>query len=164
MTLGGDERPDRDASRRAYETYRLPLLRLCVLLVGDPVTAEDIVQDVFVRTIEKIGGLPDEEVGPYLRRSVVNAWKNRARHLRVEASAVPKLARDDADEGAAMDNRDAMWREIAKLPPRQRACVVLRYYEDLPDREIAEVLGCRVGTVKSQSSRAIAKLRRAIEP
>ncbi len=81
---------------------------------------------------------------------------------RIETSAAPKLTPDEVSALAAFEERDAMWREISKLPARQRACLVLRYYEDLPDGEIAGLLGCRIGTVKSQSSRALAKLRKEV--
>ena len=154
----------RAALRRAYELHRIPLLRLSTLLVRDPETAEDIVQDVFVRAAPRLSSLGDEEVGPYLRRSVVNAWKNGLRHHIVEISAAPKLMQGELSADPALEERDAMWREISKLPARQRACLVLRYYEDLPDGEIASLLGCRIGTVKSQSSRALAKLRKAVSP
>ena len=150
--------------RRAYELHRLSLLRLSTLLFRDHETAEDIVQDVFVRAAPRLSSLGDEEVGPYLRRSVVNAWKNGLRHHIVEISAAPKLMQGELSADPALEERDATWREISKLPGRQRACVVLRYYEDLSDGEIAALLGCRIGTVKSQSSRALAKLRKAVSP
>lgn len=143
--------------------YRLPLLQLCSLLATDPAEAEDIVQDVFVRTGDRIATLSPSEVLPYLRRSAINAWKNELRHRSVERAAAPKLVAGQAmTDAASIDERDAMWTEIVRLPPRQRACVVLRFYEDLPDPEIAELLGCRVGTVRSQVTRALAKLRKVV--
>lgn len=144
--------------------HRLPLLRLSTLLLADAALAEDVVQDVFVRSFAAVATLPDDQVGPYLRRSVVNAWKNEVRHRRTVALAAPKLAHREVAPAGSVEDRDAMWAAIEDLPPRQRACIVLRYYEDLSDREIARLLGCRVGTVKSQSSRAITKLRKVVSP
>ena len=144
--------------------HRLPLLRLSTLLFSDASLAEDVVQDVFVRSFAAIGTLRDDQIGPYLRRSVVNAWKNEVRHRRTVTLATPKLALQDSFRESSVEDRDAMWAAVQDLPPRQRACIVLRYYEDLSDREIARLLGCRVGTVKSQSSRAIAKLRKVVSP
>lgn len=144
--------------------HRLPLLRLSTLLLSDASRAEDIVQDVFVRSFGAVGRLPDDQIGPYLRRSVVNAWKNEVRHGRTAALAAPKLVHQELVPRDSFEERDAMWAAIQDLPPRQRACLVLRYYEDLSEREIARLLGCRLGTVKSQSSRAIAKLREVVSP
>ncbi len=144
--------------------HRLPMLRLSTLLLADASLAEDVVQDVFARSFAAVGALPDDQVGPYLRRSVVNAWKNELRHRRTAALAAPKLAHPEFVPEDSVEDHDAMWAAIQDLPPRQRACIVLRYYEDLSDREIARLLGCRIGTVKSQSSRAIAKLRRVVSP
>lgn len=164
MDTDSDERLAREALRRAYEMHRLPLLRLSTLLLADASLAEDVVQDVFVRSFAAVAALPDDQVGPYLRRSVVNAWKNEVRHRRSAALAAPKLARQESGPEDPVEDRDTMWAAIQDLPPRQRACVVLRYYEDFSDREIARLLGCRIGTVKSQSSRAIAKLRKVVSP
>jgi len=144
--------------------HRLPLLRLSTLLLSDASRAEDVVQDVFVRSFGAVGRLPDDQIGPYLRRGVVNAWKNEVRHRRTAELAAPKVAHQEFLPTDSVEERDAMWAAIRDLPPRQRACIVLRYYEDLSDREIARLLGCRVGTVKSQSSRAIAKLRKVVSP
>ena len=154
----------REALQKAYEAHRLPLLRLATLLVTEGQTAEDLVQDVFVRSASAVGALREDEVGPYLRRGVVNAWKNEVRHRRTVALAELKLVRGRGHQGTSLEDRDEIWMAIRRLPPRQRACLVLRYYEDLPDREVARLLGCRVGTVRSQSSRAIEKLRKVISP
>ena len=117
-----------------------------------------------MRSASAVGALREDEVGPYLRRGVVNAWKNEVRHRRTVALAELKLVRGRGHQGTSLEDRDEIWMAIRRLPPRQRACLVLRYYEDLPDREVARLLGCRVGTVRSQSSRAIEKLRKVISP
>lgn len=144
--------------------HRLPLLRLSTLLTADAAEAEDLVQDVFVRAAGRIPELPDAEVRPYLRRSVINAWKNGLRARDVRARADRALQRGVTTPSSVLEDRDDLWTEILKLPSRQRACVVLRYYEDMADADIADVLGCRVGTVRSQSSRALDKLRKSVTP
>lgn len=164
MDTESDERLARESFRRAYEKHRPPLLRLSTLLLTDASQAEDVIQDVFVRAFSAIGALPDDQVGPYLRRCVVNAWKNEVRHRRTATLAAPKLINREFVLEDSVEDRDAILAAIQDLPPRQRACIVLRYYEDLSDREIARLLECRISTVKSQSSRAIAKLRKVVSP
>ena len=147
-----------DALRDAFDQHYVSLLKLATALTGRRETAEDVVQDAFVRSAAHLERLPSEAVRPYLRRTVVNLWRNRLRRLAVE---LRHLGRDDgsAPSTTSADDRDAVWRALRRLPPRQRACLVLRYYEDLSEREIADVLGCAPGTVKSQTSRGLAKLR-----
>jgi RNA polymerase sigma-70 factor (sigma-E family) len=158
-----DERTVSDALRASFEAHYAPLVRLSFLLAEDPSIAEDIVQDVFVRVAERIGSIPEDERRPYLRAAVVNAWRNERRRRAIERRRSSAFVRPEGSSvGQALEDRDVLWREVKRLPERQRACVVLRYYEDLPVAEIARLLGCRVGTVKSQLSRALAKLRRSV--
>jgi RNA polymerase sigma-70 factor (sigma-E family) len=153
-----------DELRRAYVAHWAALVRLCTLLIGDKATAEDVVQDVFIRARDRIGSLSEEDVYPYLRRGTINGWRNVLRHRRGERSAVAKLTDvGGRDPLTDVDERGAMWEQIVRLPPKQRAVVVLRFYEDLPDRTIAQLLGCTQITVRSQAKRALAKLREAIE-
>jgi RNA polymerase sigma factor (sigma-70 family) len=96
----------------------------------------------------------------YARRALLNASLNLRQRLRgreLTTSDVPELPHADAAEAHA--ERDAMWRALRRLPPRQRAVLVLRYYDDNTEQEIADLLECSVGTVKSQASKALAKLR-----
>jgi RNA polymerase sigma-70 factor (sigma-E family) len=151
---------DEERFRSAYERFYRPLVRMSALIVGDRSTAEDIVQDVFVRGAIRIGQLDPDAVMPYLRRSVANACRNRSRHLGVEQRVHPRLVEVAPGVSTVTEDRDEMWNAITRLPFRQRACLVLRYYEDLSEREAATVLGCSVGTVKSQTSRALRSLRR----
>jgi RNA polymerase sigma-70 factor (sigma-E family) len=155
-------RPDRRAPaeelRRAFESHYEGLVRLGTLLSGRRELAEDLVQEAFMRAASTIHRLPDDEVRPYLRATVVNLWRNRLRRLALELRH--REERPEQDLSPAFEERDAMWQAICTLPTRQRACVVLRYYEDLTERETATVLGCSVGTVKSQTSRALSRLRR----
>jgi DNA-directed RNA polymerase specialized sigma24 family protein len=145
--------------RHAFEVHYVALLGLSTLLAAGSPDAEDIVQDVFVRATNHLQRLSTAEVRPYLRTGVVNAWRNERRRLTAEgrkrrAAAVLTSPNLGPDEG--------LWQEIIQLPARQRACLVLRYYEDLPEREVATLLHCSVGTVKSQTSRALEKLRKAV--
>ena len=151
-----------EALRVAFQDHYLPLLRLCTLLTGRQDVAEDIVQEAFVRVGPKIGSIPTKDVGWYLRRTAVNLWKNNLRRLALERRH-HRTSRDERASGTSLEERDALWREVLRLPNRQRACLVLRYYEDLSERQVAAVLGCSIGTVKSQTARALTRLRKEIE-
>ena len=150
----GAEAAQRDAFVKHYE----PLVRLAVLLTGSRDAGEDVVQDVFANALVKVARLPVEEQFPYLRASVWNAWRNVLRRRSIE-----RKHRSDAISTAReadVDDRADVWSAIRRLPTRQRACIVLRYYEDLSELDAAGVLGCSVGTVKSQTSRALSRLRK----
>ncbi|SCG48092.1 SigE family RNA polymerase sigma factor [Micromonospora inositola] len=138
-------------------------LRLAMLLTGDRWRAEELLQDSLVRMYERWRKLSRlDDLHAYLRRALVNnhtsVWRRRRRESLV--AEVP----DRVGPGGGLDH-DALVlrRALLSLPLRQRAVVVLRHYEDLPEREVARVLGCSVGTVKSQHSRALAKLRHLVE-
>jgi RNA polymerase sigma-70 factor (sigma-E family) len=150
---------DQDASRRAFDAHYDRLFRLALVLAGNSYDAEDIVQDVFMKAGRRLAALPDSDVAPYLRAAVVNEWRSRVRRLRTRMRRGVLLTAPTSqpvDTDAAND----LWTYVLELPARQRATVVLRYYEDLSEQDTAEVLGCSVGTVKSQLSRAIEHLRR----
>ncbi len=149
----------KDATRRAFDAHYERLFRLALVLTRDPHEAEDLVQDVFVRSSRRLDMLPEDEVGPYLRAAVVNGWRTRMRRFRVRSRRLPLLTTPD-HSGVDLDAAHDLWTLVLALPPRQRATVILRYYEDLSEQATAEVLGCSVGTVKSQLSRAIEHLRR----
>jgi RNA polymerase sigma-70 factor (sigma-E family) len=149
--------------RAAYEEYYVPVLRLCVLLARDRHVAEDIVQDAFVRAAPRIVEVAPSQLGSYLRRVAVNLWKNRLRSLTRERRARDRSAITSPTVGSSHEDRAALRSAVLRLPRRQRACVVLRYYEDLPEREVANLLGCSIGTVKSQTSRALARLKKEFE-
>ena len=150
------------ALRDAFQAHYLPLVRLCVLLEGRAAEAEDIAQEAFVRLASKIEDLPADAVGPYVRRIAVNLWKNRRRRLATEVRARIRGWTRPEDPAGPPEERDLVWRSVLRLPTRQRACVVLRYYEEMTEREVAAVMGCAVGTVKSQTSRALARLRKEL--
>jgi len=151
-----------EAMRVAFERHYLSLLKLSIALSGREETAEDLVQEAFVKSAFRMTQLEPDEVGPYLRRVVVNLWKNRLRRLAVEARNVLPAKRE-AEPFPPLEERDLIWKALMQLPIKQRACLVLRFYEDLPELEVADVLGCSVGTVKSQTSRGLAKLRKVVK-
>ncbi|MER6755538.1 SigE family RNA polymerase sigma factor [Micromonospora echinofusca] len=140
------------------------LLRYAVMLTGDPHQAQDLVQDTMVRVQlnwRRVARADSPE--RYVRRMLTNQyvdWRRGSWMRRVLLRAEP----DDAvpvrvDHAQHAVDRDQVWSWLAGLPRRQRATLVLRYYEDLPDAEIADILGCAVGTVRSSISRALATLR-----
>jgi len=148
--------------RRFVIDSRQRLVRTAYVLTGDYARAEDLVQTALVRTYRAWHRIERRDVPEhYARRIVVHlhaAWWRRIAHRSERPVAfVPEVAEADGTE--AVDRRDQVWRAVLTLPPRMRAIIVLRFLEDLKETETAEVLGCSVGTVKSQTSRALAKLR-----
>jgi len=151
-----------DALRIAFDRHAGTLLRLCIVLTGRRQEAEDLVQESFVRLAPRAGALGEDTTWPYLRRIALNLWKNRLRRIAIEARARRRGDLDPPSATSPPEDRDQMWKAVLQLPTRQRACVVLRYYEDLTERETAAVMGCSVGTVKSQSAKALARLGEAL--
>lgn len=138
------------------------LVRTAYLLTGDAHLAEDLTQTALAkayRSWRRVAGSDNPEA--YVRRMLVTCNIDRFRKRRVKESltdAPPERAgRDEAV--ARVDERGVLMAALAQLPPRQRAVVVMRYWEDLSEAEAAEVLGCSQGTVKSQASKGLAKLR-----
>lgn len=129
-----------------------PLVRLGVLLTGSTETAEELVMDAFAQLAPRIDTVDRPEA--YLRTSVVNGSRSHHRRLHtVRRQPTPRA------EGVWDPEVDELWQRLASLRPDERACVVLRFYEDLPLRDIAEQLDLPLGTVKSHLHRAIAALR-----
>ncbi len=151
----GGEPPDL-AFEQLYCSQRDRLVRLAYLLTGSQMVAEDLVQDTFLRVQPRLPEL--DEPGPYLRRSVVNACYSWHRRQRRERS-VPV----DRPAAVAPSEHVEMWDALAHLPTPRRTVLVLRYYLDLPEAEVAQILGWRVGTVKSATHRALRDLRRILE-
>ena len=154
---------DKDAAFAAYMAARQPsLLRTAYLLSGDRHTAEDLVQTALAKLYLSWDKVERRELlDGYVRRIIVNehnslwrrAWKRREHSTDV----VPdhRTVQDRHDDGQSA----ALWEFVQTLPRKQRAVVVLRYYEDLSEAEVADILGISVGTVKSQASRALAAMR-----
>lgn len=155
--LGVVEGPSRDSEfDELYRLELLPMLRLGYLLTGNRDTAAEIVQESFVRTYERWDRL--DNPGGYLRTAVVNRSNDHhRRRIRRRTTSVPEVV-----DQAVHDPDEVLADVISRLRPKRRAAIVLRYYLDLPQQEIAEVLGVRQGTVKSLLHRALAELRDAL--
>src|SRR5688572_26121394 len=140
------------------------LYRLAYLLAASPTGAEDLLQTTLEKAYmnwARIGRMEYAEA--YVRRMLANQMvsnRRRAWHRERTSDRLPEVAGDSV-EMPVLD-RSLLWPLVCALPDRQRAVIVLRYYEDLSEAQIAEVLGCAPGTVKSQSSAAIRALRRAV--
>jgi RNA polymerase sigma-70 factor (sigma-E family) len=141
-----------------------PLLRFARALTGDRGLAEDIVQDVALRLYVRRDDLARiADLDSYARRMVVNGYLSWGRKwFRVLPSAIPPVP-VEPDPADAVTDRQLMIARLARLPRRQRAVLVLRYYQGLNDAEIATELRCSVGTVRSHASRALAVLRIAVQ-
>jgi RNA polymerase sigma-70 factor (sigma-E family) len=150
-----------------YATHYRRLVRLSVLLVGDPETAEEVVQDSFVAMHGRWRSLREPEKGlAYLRQTVVNRSRSVLRHRGVRARYVAPAARDlpGADEDVLVsERRRAVLDAVQRLPDRQREVLALRYYLDLSEADIAATLGISRGAVKSHASRGVAALRTLME-
>jgi RNA polymerase sigma-70 factor (sigma-E family) len=139
------------------------LFRTAYLLTGDRHEAEDLLQTVLARTCVRWGSIRDKRAAEgYVRRGLVRevqkTWRRRSRE--VVTDRLP-----DAGVGGGLETRAdhvALWREVRRLPPRMRAALVLRYFEDLTEQQAADALGCSVGAVKSQTHHAVAHLRAAL--
>ncbi len=146
-----------------FATARLPaMLAFATVLTGQRATAEDIAQEVLIRAHarwDEIGAMDRPEL--YVRKMVLNeflSWRRRSLRL-IPAGDVTSTVASTADHAAEYSEHVAMLAQIARLPRRQRAVLVLRYYEDRTDEEIGQLLGCAPSSVRANVSRALAKLR-----
>jgi RNA polymerase sigma-70 factor (sigma-E family) len=155
-----------DPAFREYVTSRsASLLRMAFLLTHNRADAEDLVQAALAKTYQAWDRIEDPgAVDGYVRRAMVNTHISWWRRRRVEEYPTDEIPEQPAaDHAADGELQDALRRAIERLPRRMRAAVVLRYYEDMSEAEIADVLGVSQGTVKSTVSRAVAKLRIDVE-
>jgi RNA polymerase sigma-70 factor (sigma-E family) len=160
--------PDTGRLGELYVRHADDAVRLAFLLTGDRGLAEDLVQDAFVRLAGRLVHLRDPGAfDAYLRRTVLNLTNSHFRRKRVEraylARARGAIGTQEGRSDPSVEDRDALWRALGRLSKRQRVAIVLRFYEDLSEREVAETLKCRPGTVKSLVSRGLATLRNEIE-
>ena len=180
-----------DQVRELFEERYIPLCRLAAMLLDDGSSAEEVVQEAFVRLYSSWWRIRKVEAGPaYLRTIVVNLCRSRLRHKRVQFNAErvmvasmhtdSRLAADGGngsagrfappggeyagkDESEGVVDMMQVASAVSALPPRQKAITILRYWDDLPESEIAALLGCSVGTVKSQLSKARGTLAGLLE-
>ena len=164
MRLGHD-RPDDEQFVAFASAALIDLRRTAYLICGDWHRADDVAQEALIRIysawsrIERTTGLM-----PYARRTVIRLLIDHARRpWRREFAGAAAEPPPVADETDAVDSRIVLLRALAQLPPRRRACVVLRYLDDLSVAETAAALGCGEGTVKSQTSRGIDELRSVLQ-
>jgi RNA polymerase sigma factor (sigma-70 family) len=139
-----------------YRELQLPMVRLACALTGSETLAQDLVHDVFIRAHARWDRI--EHPRSYVRASVVNACRSASRRAKRERSAGALFMVEDSVLEA-----DEMFDALSALPYRQRAALVLQFYEGLPQSEIAEILHCREGTVASLVHRGLAQLRRVID-
>lgn len=153
------------ASFSSYVRARGPvLLRTARSLTANPCDAEDLLQTALAKTYVAWERIEDHRaLDGYVRRALLNTRTSQWRKRKVDEFACEELPEREIlpapDPAEQQSLHDAMWRAVLKLPDRQRAMVVLRYYEDLSEAQTAEVLGVSIGTVKSAVSRALGKLR-----
>jgi RNA polymerase sigma-70 factor (sigma-E family) len=159
-----------DATRAVtaiYSTHYRSLVRLAVLLVRDVATAEEVVQDSFIAMHGAWRRLRDSDKAlSYLRQSVVNRSRSVLRHRVVVDRNAPKAAPDmpSAEQGAlSLLDRSAVISALRTLPARQREALVLKYYADLSEAQIASTMGISRGAVKSHTARAMTSLRTVLE-
>jgi RNA polymerase sigma-70 factor (sigma-E family) len=140
------------------------LYRLAYLLTASPTAAEDLLQTTLEKAYmnwSRIGRMEYAEA--YVRRMLANTMVSGRRRAWIGERPTDELPEEMGDSAEdPILNRNLFWPLVCALPARQRAVIVLRYYEDLTEAQIADVLGCAPGTVKSQSSAAIGALRRAL--
>jgi len=150
-----------DGVAELFRDRYLEMVRLAGLLGADD--PEDIAQEAFARLLRK--GQFDADPAPYLRAIVCNLTRNRHRHLRVVRAKTPAGVSEPSSEYAAIlrEDRAEVIAALAALPPRRREAIVLRYWLDLSEREIAQTMGVSPGTVKSNVSRGLAALAQALE-
>ena len=179
---GAARRPSEASERRAaddaltdlYAAHWVGLVRLAALLLRDRSRAEEVVQDAFVAAYPRLARLREEGTAlAYLRRSVVNGCRSGFRRHGVEeryltsvkgSADAPGRASGDSAETTALRHRDdaALLDAVHRLPQRQREVVVLRYYSDLSEQQIADALGIAPGSVKAHAHRALTTLRTAL--
>ncbi|GAA3636565.1 SigE family RNA polymerase sigma factor [Kineosporia mesophila] len=171
-TVAATSRPTTADTRAAvgalFHQHQIQMVRVATVLVRDPAVAEDVVQDAFLAVYANWSRIREkDEAVRYLHRSVVNVARNRLRRRSVVERLKSlrhhdEVSAEDRALGAGLPS--ALLVAVAELPRRERETVLLRYYLDLSEKETAEALGLRPGSVKGYASRGLAKLRSVLEP
>ena len=168
--IGRADERSRELSAVFYDEYAR-LWSVAFAMLGDPHLAEETVMEAFSKAFSSWAQIRSaDRPSAYLRKIVLNLCRSRLRRRaiehRVNALAHRRTERDDRGEWVARksDARLDMWDALALLPARQRACVVLRYFDDMTDAQVADVLGCSEGAVKSHLFRARKNLEGILEP
>ena len=150
------------------EARSTALLRLAYAVVGDHQLAQDVLQEALVKVYVAWPRLRDVSgAEAYARRTIVTtaiSWRRRRSFNEPPIEVFPDHEGNDSDHSDRMATHDVLWEQVRGLPPRQRTALVLRYYEDLSEAQAADLMGCSTGTVKSQLSAALAKLRERVGP
>jgi RNA polymerase sigma factor (sigma-70 family) len=148
-----------DALEDAYVRHAASALRFAYFLCGDRTLAQDLVQDAFVRVAGRLGHVRGD-LGPYLRKAIVNLFTSTLRRRRRERDWLHRQGAVTSTQPAHdPGDRDELWRALQALPERQRAALVLRFYEDLSEREAARIMGCSQRALNSLVVRALQTLR-----
>lgn len=156
--------PTVDPLAELYERSVGRMVALARLLTGDAHAAEDIAHDAFIRSASRLGAMRDPgRFDAYLLRAVVNLCRSRARRHVVERAWLRREREPAPVAGPAPEERDAVWTAVLALPRRQREAVVLRFYEDLTEERVGQVLGCSAKAVNGLIDRAKAGLREALD-
>jgi RNA polymerase sigma factor (sigma-70 family) len=161
-------RDDRLADLFRAESARA--VRLVFLLTGERALAEDLAQEAFLRVASRLRSVDPDAFAAYYRRTLINLVHSYHRHARVRRRYADRIeadarrARDVIEQASVPDDRDdRLWTALTALPAGQREAIVCRYYLDMSEQRTAELLGVRVGTVKSATSRGLQALRAALE-
>lgn len=155
-----DEARSEDRLEALYSSHGAAATRLAYVLTGDRHIAEDIAHEAFVKIGRKLFGLRDSQhERAYLLRTVINLCRGHGRKLRSERSAMTRVQEQTVGRSATDQGDSAIWEAVKALPPRQRAALFLRYYQDLSEAQAAEVLDCSVSAMKSLVNRALNELR-----
>ena len=136
------------------------LIRLAFVLTGEQDAAEDLLQTALTRAAAhwgRIQGAPEGYVRQIMYREQIDGWRRRARRPQATTAPVPDLPAPEP--ATSVEERLALQAALRALPAGKRAVLVLRYLDDLPEAQVAQILGCSVGTVRSQTHKAIAQLR-----
>jgi RNA polymerase sigma factor (sigma-70 family) len=150
-----------------YQAHALRAFRLAYMLAGSREVAEDLVQEAFLRAFERLGALRERDAFPgYLRTTILNAARGHFRRKWTERLGLGRLARLDRNPAAPppdVGEREYLWSALQRLPYRQRAALVLRYYEDLSELDAARALGTSVAAIKALVLRGTGALRAELE-